>query len=96
MNAGLFDAVILYLGSFDVLGDFVEVAVELSQFGLHHISAGGPPAGHQDDGLVLHIVHAQTDILQLLEHALRTDSREVGHHLSVSLCYQSLSDWMAV
>lgn len=57
---------LLYLGSSDVLGDFVEVAVELSQFGLHHISAGGSPAGHQDDGLVLHVVHAQADILQLL------------------------------
>lgn len=58
--------VLLYLRSFDVLGDFVEVAVELSQFRLHHISAGRPPAGHQDDGLVLHVVHAQTDVLQLL------------------------------
>lgn len=55
-----------YLSSSDVLGDFVEVAVELSQFGLHHIPAGRPPAGHQDDGLVLHVVHAQTDVLQLL------------------------------
>lgn len=58
--------VLLYLGSFNVLGNFVEVAVQLCQFGLHHLSAGGPPAGHQDDGLVLHIVHTQTDVLQLL------------------------------
>lgn len=68
---------ISYLGSFDVLRDFVEVAVELGQFGLHHISAGGPPAGHQNDGLVPDVVHSQTDVPQLLQHALRTDQRTV-------------------
>lgn len=57
--------VLLYLSSPDVMGDFVKVAVELSQFRLHHISAGRPPAGHQDDSLVLHIVHTETNVLQL-------------------------------
>ncbi len=63
---GLHTVCASYLGCSDVLGDFVEVAVELSQFGLHHISACGPPAGHQDDGLVLHVVNTQTDVLELL------------------------------
>lgn len=49
-----------------MLGDFVKVAVELREFGLHHVSAGSPPAGHQDDGLVLDIVHTKTDVPQLL------------------------------
>lgn len=74
-------SVLLYLGSFDMLGHFVKVAVELSQFGLHHISAGGPPAGHQDDGLVPHVVHTHTDVLQLLQHALRTDHTVADHLL---------------
>lgn len=47
----------LYLGSFDVLGDFVKVAVELRQFRFYHISASGAPAGHKDGGLVPHVVH---------------------------------------
>lgn len=79
--------VLLYLCSPDVLGDFVKVAVELSQFGLHHISAGGPPAGHQDDGLVLHVVHTETDVLQLFQHALRTDHRveQLVYHYTLSV-----------
>lgn len=56
----------LYLCSPDMLGDFVKVKVELRKFRLHHISASRTPAGHQDDGLVLHIVYAKTDVPQLL------------------------------
>lgn len=39
-------SVILYISCFDVLGNFVKVAVELSQFGLHHVSTRRPSAGH--------------------------------------------------
>lgn len=56
----------LYLCSPDMLGDFVKVKVELREFRLHHISTSRPPAGHQDDGLVLDIVHTKTDVPQLL------------------------------
>lgn len=72
-----FQLLLLHLCGPDVLWHFVKVAVELIQFGLHHVAAGGSPAGHQDDGLVLDVVHAEADVLQLLQHAL-TDRRTDG------------------
>lgn len=52
----------LYLCGPDMLGDFVKIKVELREFRFHHISASMPPAGHQNNGLVLDIVHAKTDV----------------------------------
>lgn len=75
-----------------MLGDFVKVAVEIREFRLHHVSACGPPAGHQDDGLVLDIVHAKTDVPQLLQHTLITHNRDsfcVLHVIRCSLSEQS-------
>lgn len=64
---------LLYLGRFYVLGNFIKVTVQLCQLGLNNISTGGPPASHQDDCLVPHVVHTQTDLVQLLQHALETN-----------------------
>lgn len=84
----------MYLCGPDMLGDFVKVAVELREFRLHHISACGPPAGHQDDGLVLDIVHAKTDVPQLLEHTLIThNSDSFVFYMLSGVLRQSRADW---
>lgn len=76
----------MYLCGPDMLGDFVKVTVELREFRLHNISAGRPPAGHQDDGLVLDIVHTKTDVPQLLEHTLITQRKFL--FCFITTCYQ--------
>ena len=68
-----------YLGRLDVLGHLVEVAVELGQLGLHHVVAGRPPAAHQDHRLLPDAVHAQTQLRQLLQHALSTHTHTHTH-----------------
>lgn len=70
---------LLYLGRFYVLGNFIKVTVQLCQLGLNNISTCWPPARHQDDCLVPHIVHTQTDLVQLLQHALKTDQEAACH-----------------
>lgn len=54
-----------------MLGHLVEVAVEVGQFGLHHLAAGRSPAGHEDDGLVPSAVDPQAHVLQLALQGLQ-------------------------